>query len=79
MDTPKSVVAEPSSRFLFRDASDRVGELAWDCDCNCDCDRVGELEAEDGGSCLRKTYAKVSNGAASDVFMNKCRGGCDMV
>ena len=79
--------AEPSSRFLFRDASEREGKrvgerlgelLAWDCDCNCDCDRVGELEAESGGTGLRKTYAKGSNGVASGGFMDKSDDGCDM-
>jgi hypothetical protein len=42
---------------------------------------VGELEAEAGGAGLRKTYAKGSNGAASDGFMDnndKSDDGCDM-
>jgi hypothetical protein len=41
-----------------------------DCDCSCDCDPVGELEAEAGGAALRNTYAKGSNGAASDGFID---------
>lgn len=76
MDAAKSVLnTEPSSRFLFLDASecvgDRVGErrgelLARDCDC----DRVGEPWAEAGVAGLRKTYEKCSNGVASDGFMD---------
>ena len=73
MDAANSVVAElnadPSSRFLLRDASEceRLGELlVRDCDCNCDCDAV---EADAGGAGLRKTWAKGSHGAASDGFM----------
>ena len=77
VDAAKSVVveltAEPLSRFLFRDASECVSEHLgglWDCDCNCNCDPVGELDAEAGSAGLRKTYAKSSDGAASNGFMD---------
>ena len=42
-----------------------------DCDCNRDGDPVRELEAEAGGAGLRKTYAKDSDSAASNGFIDR--------